>query len=98
MAASAASVAARAWTTAGPSVSLGPNLAVHHVDVQASSHGFDGLDRGADGERVGGDDRRGDVDRVHRLTSSEIASPGATWKPARGLWRSTMLGAMPGYG
>ena len=74
-------------------------LAVHHVEVQGiGAAGFDGPDGRAHRQRVGGDDRRRDVNRVHRLTSREMASPGATWKPARGLCRSTMFGAMPGYG
>src|SRR5262245_6831500 len=34
----------------------------------------------------------------HRLTSSEIGSPGAIWNPAWGFWRRTMPAGTPGYG
>ena len=33
---------------------------------------------------------------AHRLTSSEIGSPGAIWKPACGFWRRTMPAGTPG--
>ena len=46
---------------------------------------------------VGREDRRRDL-HAHRLTSSEIGSPGAIWKPACGLWRRTMPAATPGIG
>ena len=34
----------------------------------------------------------------YRLTSREIGSPGAIWKPPCGFWRSTIPAGTPGYG
>ena len=79
-------------------VMFGHEVAVHHVDVnQVGAAALDGRDRVAERREIGGEDRRRDL-HAHRLTSSEIGSPGAIWKPACGLWRSTMPAATPGYG
>ena len=71
-------------------------VAVHHVDVnQIGAAALDRGDRVAERGEVGREDRRRD-EHAHRLTSSEIGSPGPIWKPACGLWRRTMPAATPG--
>ena len=71
---------------------------VHDVDVdQVGAAALDGGDRVAERREIRGQNRRRDED-AHRLTSSEIGSPGAIWNPACGFWRSTMPAGMPGYG
>ena len=71
-------------------------VAVHDVDV--NEVGAAALRRGdgaAERGEVGRQDGWGNLDR-HRLTSIEIGSPGAIWKPACGFWRSTTPAATPG--
>ena len=52
-------------------------MTVHHVDVdQIGAAAFDGGNRLAERRKVGRQNRRRDED-AHRLTSSEIGSPGA---------------------
>ena len=73
-------------------------MAVHDVDVnQIGAAALDRGDRVAERGEIGRQDRRRDQ-HAHRLTSSEIGSPGPIWKPACGLWRMTMPAATPGYG
>ena len=73
-------------------------MAVHDVDVnQVGAARFDRGDCVAEPREVGGQDRRRDQ-HAHRLTSSEIGSPGAIWNPACGLWRMTMPAGNAGIG
>ncbi len=55
---------------------------VHVNEIRAAA--LDGGDRVAKRREVGGENRRSDQ-HAHRLTSSEIGSPAAIWKPACGL-------------
>src|SRR6185436_6639249 len=73
-------------------------MPVHHINVDQI--GAAALDRGhrlSERRKVCRQNRRRNQD-AHRLTSSEIGSPGAIWNPACGLWRSTTPAATPGYG
>ncbi len=73
---------------------------VHDVDVQqVGSATLDRRDLLAQRGEVRCQERWRDCERkgIHwRLTSSEMASPGAIWNPACGFWRSTMPGGTPG--
>src|SRR2546426_515450 len=68
-----------------PARDVGPQMPVHPVHVdQTGAAALPGRYRGAERREIGGENRRGDED-AHRLTSSEIGSPGPIWKPACGL-------------
>ena len=62
---------------------------------QIGAAALDRGDRVGQAREVGGEDGRGDP-HAHRLTSSEIVSPGAIWKPACGDCRRTTPGGTPG--
>ena len=60
-----------------PDGDIGDEMAVHHVDMnQVGAAAFDGGNRVAKGGEVGREDRRRNL-HGHRLTSTEIGSPGA---------------------
>jgi hypothetical protein len=60
-----------------PDGDIRDEVPVHDVNVnQVGASPFDSPHRVAKGGEVGGENRRGDADR-HRLTSIEMASPGA---------------------
>ena len=67
-------------------------MAVHDVDVnQVRAATFDRRDLLAERGEIGGQNRRGDLDRsAQRLTSSEIGSEAATRKPPCGCCRTTV--------
>ena len=71
-------------------------MAVHDVDVnQVGPAALNGRDLRAEDREIGRQDRRRDP-HGHRLTSSEIGSPGAIWKPACGFCRKDDAGGDAG--
>ena len=74
---------------------------VHHVDMnQVGPARFDHRELLTQDPEVGSEDGRrkqhGHRGSDQRLTSSEIASPGAIWNPAWGFWRRTTPAGTPG--
>jgi hypothetical protein len=73
-------------------------VAVHYVEVhEIGTPSLGGGDLLTEPGEVRGENR-GRKPSGHRLTSSEMGSPGAIWNPPGGLWRMTTPAGTPGYG